>query len=105
MPQHRRYSTNATRQAAYRTRQQTLRAVERRERGLPPLPTIPAVPGSARWKAALVIASGLLSTVSSEMQDYYDARSERWQESERGEAFTEHQDELTQLSEQLETLL
>jgi DNA-binding PucR family transcriptional regulator len=105
MPQTRRYQTNAARQAAYRQRQQAQCAAEQQQRGLPPLPTIPSLPGSARWRAALLMASGLLSDVCSQMQDYYEARSERWQHSEPAEAFTERLDELTQLSEQLETLL
>ena len=105
MPQPRRYPTNAARQAAYRQRQESARATEQKQRGLPPLPAIPSLPGSARWRAALGMASGLLSSICSEMQDYYAARSERWQQSEPGEAFAERLDELTQLSEQLETLL
>ena len=105
MPQPRRYKTNAARQAAYRQRQQRARATEHKQRGLPPLPAIPSLPGSARWRAALTMASSLLSNVCSEMADYYDARSERWQQSEPGEAFTQRLDELTQLSEQLQELL
>ena len=77
----------------------------RRSGACPPLPALPAVPGAARWNAALQKASHLLSMVCSEMADYADARSERWQQSERGEAFAARLDELTPLSEQLETLL
>ncbi len=105
MPQSRRYPTNAARQAAYRQRQQMARAAQQKQRGLPPLPAIPTLPGSARWRAALTMANGLLAEVCAQMQDYHDARSERWQESEQGDAFTQRLDELTQLSEQLEELL
>lgn len=105
MPQENRYASNAERQAAYRTRQKTAYARREKERGLPPLPALPTLPGSARWTAAITMAIGLLSATASEMSHYHDERSERWQESERGEEFTERLDEITQIYEQLETLL
>jgi hypothetical protein len=39
------------------------------------------------------------------MADYYDQRSEGWQESERGEAFTERQEALEALLSELDTLI
>ena len=105
MPQTIKHTTNAARQAAYRKRQKDLRMKEQSAQGLPPLPAILSMPGDPRWKAALALSSQLLSTTVAEMTHYQEARSERWQESERGYAFTERLEELTQLSEQLETLL
>jgi hypothetical protein len=105
MPQTTKYLTNAARQAAYRKRQKEVRTQEQTQQGLPALPAIPSLPGAARWSAALLLASQLLASTVSEMADYHQARSERWQESERGQTFAERLDELTPLSEQLETLL
>lgn len=62
------------------------------------------VPGLARWRAALQSAQTLLQPVNTEMSDYYAARSETWQESERGEAFRERPEALEALVSELETL-
>ena len=59
------------------------------QRGLPPAPAIPSIPGQKRWKAGLEYASSLLEAISQEMQNYFEERSEEWQESERGEAHSE----------------
>ena len=105
MPIPRKHPSNARRQLAYRERQALKRAAEQQERRLPSLPAIPSIPGIARWNAELALAAGLLSSVISAMSDYYDARSQRWQESGRGEAFLERLEELAQVSDQLEPLL
>lgn len=84
MPQPKKYQTDAQRQAAYRHRMEQARQEQLSARSLPPLPAIPSMPGDARWKAALQHAHSLVETTLSEMQDYYDDRSEQWQESERG---------------------
>ena len=85
MPQPRKYATRAEQQAAYRKR----KAVSDRERlaqkGLPPLPAIPTMPGSPRWRAMIEQASLLLSATVAEMQGYHDARSEHWQDSTKAE--------------------
>jgi hypothetical protein len=56
---------------------------------LPPLPALPSLPGQTRWCALLNQAQWALQTVSQEMEEYAAARSESWQEGERGEAFQE----------------
>ena len=86
MPTPRKYTDHAARQRAYRQRQAQARLQEIREKGLPPAPPIPTMPGTARWQALLDRASNEVATTLSEMQDYYDDRSEQWQESEKGDA-------------------
>ena len=77
MPTARKHESAAQRQAAYRLRC--------KDREVP----VPAAPGPKSWKARLGSALSLLEQTSEQIQDYYDARSEAWQDSERGEAFTE----------------
>jgi hypothetical protein len=82
MAQARKYISNAQRQAAYRKRQ------------APGVCTgltdgLPSLPGNRRWNKAVANACGLLEIIRDEMQDYFDQRSERWQEGERGEDFQE----------------
>ncbi|MDQ2730938.1 MAG: hypothetical protein M3Y56_04710 [Armatimonadota bacterium] len=84
MPQPKKYQSDAQRQAAYRLRAEQARQEQLAARSLPPLPAIPSMPGEARWKAALSHAHALVEKTLTEMQDYYDDRSEPWQESERG---------------------
>lgn len=103
MSQPRKYLSSAARQAAYRVRCQQAH-VQQQRKGLPPLPQIATVPGWARWRAAIQSAQTLLRQVSEEMSEYYDARSQAWQESERAEAFTERQEALEALLSELDTL-
>jgi len=80
MPQYRRYKSNAERQAAYRKRQTMERRKELADKGLPPLPRISTMPGAVRWKAAVERCIELLEMVGEEMTEYYDERSETWQQ-------------------------
>lgn len=105
MSQPRKYISAAARQAAYRLRCQQAQIQQLQQKGLPPLPPIATVPGGVRWRAAIQLAQTLLRQVSQEMSDYYDARSEAWQESERGEAFTERQEALETLVSELDMLI
>jgi hypothetical protein len=57
------------------------------QKGLPPLPAIPTLPGHARWRAMLCQAHLLLCTAAEEMQTYHDERSETWPESANAEEF------------------
>lgn len=101
MPQKRKHQSNSARQAAYRARVESARQAELAEGGLPPLPRLPSLPGSARWKAAMGRAVKLLNLVHDEMAGYYEERSEVWQESDRG---TAHQERVEILEELLTTL-
>jgi hypothetical protein len=87
MPTPRRYANPAQRQAAYRSRMAEARQRELTAKGMPPLPPLP---GTRRWAAMTGQALRLLQTVQVEMQEYYEQRSEPWQESERGERMAEH---------------
>jgi len=92
MPQPKIHASHARRQAAYHQRQEEARRLQLQGRGLPPLPTIPTMPGMARWNQSIASAMGILSTTAEEMQSYFDGRSEKWQEGDRGQAFQERLD-------------
>ena len=70
----------------------------------PSLPAMPTVPGQARWTALLHQAHWALKTASEEMEDYAAARSENWQESERGEEFAERLAAFQEVMDALEEL-
>lgn len=89
MPTPRRHANQAARQAAYRERLRVARRKELEAKGLPALPAVASLPGTARWQALLQQAERLLQTVHEEMQEYYDQRTEAWQTSERGEVFVD----------------
>lgn len=89
MPTPRKYADPAERQAAYRRRRSERDRAEKEVKGLPPLPAIATLPGDRRWQAMIRQAIWLLETTHSEMEAYYDERSETWQESEKGEDFME----------------
>lgn len=89
MPTPRRYGSHAERQAAYRRRVAAARQHELEAKGMPPKSSVPTMPGTRRWAAMTAQALVLLQTIQEEMQEYYEQRSEQWQESERGEAMGE----------------
>ena len=101
MSQERKHASPAHRQAAYRARCEQARQTQLREKGLPALPSIASIPGWPRWNASLKSAHELIANTVDEMQDYYDDRSEEWQESERG---VEHVDRLNDIEELRDTL-
>jgi hypothetical protein len=101
MPQERKHQSAAHRQAAYRTRLEQARASQLRQCGLPALPAISTIPGTIRWNAMFSHVKQMLSTAQAEMADYYDDRSEVWQESDRG---AEHLDRLTTVEALVEAL-
>ena len=89
MPTPRRHPNRAEQQAADRQRLRQARTQELLHKGLPPVPPVPTMPRRRRWDAAAQQALRLMQTIRNEMQDYYDERSDEWQESQRGEEFTE----------------
>lgn len=102
MPQTRKYLSGKDRQAAYRARLAAARRQELTDRGLPPLPPLAVMPGRARWNAAVRRSLQLLAMVRDEMEDYYEERSEAWQQSERGGAHEDRMDGLDALITDLE---
>ena len=101
MPQPRKHDNPAQRQAAYRARSESARRLQLRERGLPDLPAIATIPGTIRWSALFRHAEKLLCTAQAEMTDYFDNRSEVWQESDRGAV---HQERLVTVEALVEAL-
>jgi hypothetical protein len=101
MPQPKIHASNAARQAAFRARREQTRQKELAAKGLPSLPSIPSLPGWARWNASFQAAHELISYSLSEMQDYFEDRSENWQESERGGS---HQEKITSVEAVVDAL-
>jgi protein involved in temperature-dependent protein secretion len=101
MPQPKLHACAAARQAAYRQRCEQARQAALAAKGLPSLPVLATIPGGARWKASLRSAQELIADTLGEMQDYFDERSESWQESSRGE---EHQERIASVEAVLEAL-
>ncbi len=95
MPTPQIYANPAEKQKAYRARQEAARRQLLQAKNLPPAPAIPTIPGEARWQALNAHAIAALQTIQSEMQAYYDDRSETWQESDKGEEFQERIDALS----------
>ena len=85
MPQPRKYETRSAQQAAYRKRRALSDQELLAQKGLPPLPAIPTMPGNARWRAMIQQAHTLLLTAAEEIQSYHDDRSEPWQEGQKAE--------------------
>lgn len=101
MPQTRIHVSAAARQAAYRTRREHARQAALSAKGLPVLPAIASMPGWVRWNASFVAAHQLVAAAVTEMKDYFDDRSENWQESERGE---EHEERIASAEAALDSL-
>ena len=68
------------------------------------MPPIATMPGDRRWDAMLQMAYMLLQSTHAEMQEYFELRSESWQESDRAEAFTDRMDNLADLLDSFEAL-
>jgi hypothetical protein len=101
MPQPKKYASPAARQAAYRQRCEQARQGTLARKGLPSLPVIATMPGWPRWNASFRSAQELIAETLGEMADYFEDRSESWQESERGE---DHQEKMTSVEAVLDAL-
>ena len=95
MPTPRKYDNPAQRQAAYRARLSAAQASQ--------FP-IPTVPGYQRWQVMMGAALAMLTNVHHEMDNYYQQRSEAWQESEKAESFVERMDTLGEIIDLLDEL-
>ena len=105
MPQPKRHASAAARQAAFRARREQVRQVGLAAKGLPALPTISSLPGWSRWNASFQAAHQLMAESLSEMQDYFEERSESWQESQRGEDYQEKIASVEAIQEALSDLI
>jgi hypothetical protein len=101
MPQPKIHASEAARQAAFRLRREQSRQAELAAKGLPALPSIPSMPGWPRWNASFANVQEMLTQSLSEMQNYFEDRSESWQDSHRGE---EHQEKIASVEAVLEAL-
>ena len=104
MPQPRQYENRAAQQAAYRKRQTAAHSQLLAQKGLPPMPKVPSIPGTARWNAMITQAEQLLSTIADEMQEYYDDRSEVWQEGERALDFVARIEQIVETVDLLQSV-
>lgn len=95
MPTPRKYPTAAARQAAYRVRCREQAQVAGKGRPWP------ATPGRRRWEAMCAQAREVVEQLSQELETYAQARSEAWQESERGEAVAETLESVQQIADAL----
>jgi len=102
MPQPRKYGSRAEQQAAYRKRRERSDRELLAQKGLPPLPAIPSMPGNARWSAMIEQAHLLISEAVVEMQSYHDDRSEQWQESAKAEDLLAKLEHLQETMDQLQ---
>ena len=86
MPAQRQYSDQAEKQRAYRQRQAQARLAELAAKGIPAAPPIPTMPSKERWAGLLTAALEGVETAREEMQAYWDERTGRWQDGDRGNA-------------------
>ena len=94
--------TPAEKQSAYRKRQERSRQEEFELKSLPPLHAVPSMPSRARWKKMKQNAVSVLDSMKDEMQSYFDDRSDKWQESDKGSEFQEELDTLDEVISQLD---
>lgn len=96
MPQPKKYKSGAERTAAYRARVGKAKPV--------PVPYTALKPGYRRWEVMTAQVRDMLQTVIDERSEYFDDRSEKWQESDKAQEFTENTDTLQEALELLEGL-
>lgn len=92
MPTPKTYANAADRQAAYRLR------CKERDQATDRADPIPRAPGHRRWKAMNKQALRLVEQIACEMETHYDARSDTWRDSERGEAFAEAMESVAEIA-------
>jgi hypothetical protein len=98
MPSPKQYESRADRQRAYRQRLAASSAAPTAA------PKIPARAGKRRWAALIDASRAMLESARDEMQEYYDDRSEAWQEGERAEELQAAIDALESVIAELEGL-
>ena len=99
MPTPKKYANHAERQAAYRQRLGASRKLSGQAQGMSK--QIPAVPGRRRWEAMRNQCLCILDAAISEMEAYSEQRADAWHDSERGEAFTEMMESMSEITQAL----
>ena len=94
MPTPKKHANAAEKQAAYRRRY----AVQVQSK------PIPTVPGYRRWKAMRSKCLSILDMAISEMELYFDQRSDVWHDSGPAEAFAEIMDSMAEVAATLREL-
>lgn len=89
MPTPRQYTNDAEKMKAYRQRKKAAIAEQLAAKNLPTTSVIPTMPSAARWKALHEQARAALETIIAEMEAYQSERTDKWQESDKGEEFAE----------------
>jgi hypothetical protein len=85
MPTPRKYANNAERQTAYRARRPLpSHSQSKSQKSTTGDSHVSPRLSYRRWDAMIEQSLSLIRTVKEEMQLYYDQRTDRWQESERG---------------------
>ena len=95
-------ASNAERQKAFRERVRRRLAAVDTPAPLPDKPKLSAMPANKRWSAMLDQAKAILTTRRDEMQEYFDDRSETWQEGDKGTAFQERLDAMESVLDELD---
>ncbi len=62
------------------------------------------LPNTSHWRSLKESARQTLEKLQKEMQDYFDERSDKWQESDKGFDFEETLDELASVISDLELI-
>jgi len=92
MPTLRKYANAAQRQAAYRRR------LADQPQSKLVTTAIPPVPGLRRWRAMRNQCVSILDAAVGEMEIYHNQRSDAWQDSERGEEFTDMMESMAEIA-------
>jgi len=98
MPTPKKYASAAQRQSAYRQRLAVGSQTQAKANA------VPSMPGYRRWKVMRSQCLSILDALIEEMETYRDQRSEHWRDSERGEAFDEVAESITEVAEALRNL-
>jgi len=104
MAQTKTHTDNAARQKAWRTRQAERMQELSQTRIIPAASAIETLPSRARWSSLLTNGANALTAARDSMQEYYDARSEVWQEGDNAERMQETIDTLEELINQIAAL-
>lgn len=104
MPTPKVYESTAERMRAYRLRKKQAAGSELDVAGVGASASLGTAARYAHWNALIKSAQAALQTAHDQMEAYFADRSDRWQESDRGEQFQERIDSLENLLEDLAAL-